>query len=201
MALKLVRRAGRPQQAMKPHIDFDQVDQYGPQHQRANVRLEPELIEREELKSALDVNLDITTSKGNMEGEYLVDGSVQYQGEIFCARCLEPYPFVNIAEFNLIYRPRPTDFGSPEAEIELADKELDLDYYDERSLPLELVAFEQVQLSMPMKPLCEEACQGLCPNCGANLRRGECNCSQAATDVRWDSLREFREQLARKKEN
>jgi uncharacterized metal-binding protein YceD (DUF177 family) len=188
-------------QRMKPHIDFDQVDQYGPQHHRAAVSLAPELLEREEVKSALEVSLDLTASKGEMDGEYLVDGTVQYQGELHCARCLEPFPFASTAEFALRYRPRPDDFGSPEAEIELADKELDLDYYEDRSVPLETIAFEQVQLSLPMKPLCEEACQGLCPNCGANLRRGGCDCAVTTVDQRWDSLREFREQLARKKEN
>ena len=47
-----------------------------------------------------------------------------------------------------------------------------MEYYSERSVSLREIAAEQVQLSIPMKPLCEENCQGLCPTCGANLNRG-----------------------------
>lgn len=186
---------------MKHFIDFDRVDQYGPQHLHAALSLSPEQLEREELRSGVDVELDVNTLKGEVEGEYLVDGTMSYQGELDCARCLEPFPFANRSSFNLRYRPRPADFASPEADIEITDQELDLDYYDERKVPLEMIAQEQIHLSLPMKPLCEEACQGLCPHCGANLRRGECTCAEQSTDARWNSLREFRELLVRKKEN
>jgi uncharacterized protein len=27
-----------------------------------------------------------------------------------------------------------------------------------------------------MKPLCSDACRGLCPECGTNLNRTECGC-------------------------
>ncbi|MGI6620336.1 MAG: YceD family protein [Bacillota bacterium] len=32
-------------------------------------------------------------------------------------------------------------------------------------------------LSIPMKPLCEERCKGLCPACGANLNETQCQCA------------------------
>jgi uncharacterized protein len=35
-----------------------------------------------------------------------------------------------------------------------------------------------------MKPLCVEACRGLCPQCGINLNTGTCTC-----DVRWEDPR------------
>lgn len=186
---------------MKHNIDFDRVDQYGPQHVHVALSLSPEQLEREELRSGLEVELDLNAEKGDVDGEYLLEGDMSYHGELFCSRCLEPFPFANKSTLSLRYRPRPTDLTSPEAEIEMTDQELDLDFYDERTLPLEMIAQEQIQLSLPMKPLCEEACQGLCPQCGANLRRRECNCSEQVTDARWNTLREFRELLARKKEN
>jgi len=30
--------------------------------------------------------------------------------------------------------------------------------------------------------LCDEECEGLCPNCGANLNKGECSCETDADD-------------------
>jgi uncharacterized protein len=186
---------------MGPSIDFDRVDQYGPQSQQASLKLSGSQLQRDELKSGVDADVDVVTRKGNLPGEYLVDGNISYHGELFCARCLEPFPFATRSRFTLRYLPRPADFGAPDEEVEVADEELDLDYYDERSVPLETIAQEQVQLSLPMKPLCEEDCQGLCPNCGTNLRSGSCDCAVKVVDSRFDSLRGIRDQLARKKEN
>ena len=43
---------------------------------------------------------------------------------------------------------------------------------------------EQFYLALPMKPLCREACKGLCPNCGTNLNEATCDCQ-----VRWEDPR------------
>ena len=48
---------------------------------------------------------------------------------------------------------------------------------------------EQFQLALPMKPLCSEACRGLCPQCGANLNRTECGCAPAWEDPRLAPLK------------
>lgn len=42
-------------------------------------------------------------------------------------------------------------------------------------------------LQEPMRPLCREACAGLCDTCGADLNDGGCACS-AALDSRWSTL-------------
>lgn len=185
---------------MKPFIDFDRVDQYGPQTQQAAFSVSPSQLEREELRSPLEVRLETVTRKGERQGEYLVEGTIEYAGELFCARCIDPFPFANQASFTLRYLPRPAKFTTEE-EVEISEEQLDLDYYDERTIPLEGIAQEQVQLSLPMKPLCEENCQGLCPQCGTNLRRGACDCAERVGDARWAPLRQFRDQLAKKKEN
>lgn len=186
---------------MNPSIDFDRVDQYGPQRQQESLTLSASQLQRDELKSGVDADIDVVTRKGDLSGEYLVDGNISYHGELFCARCLEPFPFATRSSFTLRYLPRPTDFGAPDEEVEVADEELDLDYYDERSVPLENIAHEQVQLSLPMKPLCQEDCQGLCPNCGTELSRGACDCAEKVVDSRFESLHGIRDQLAKKKEN
>lgn len=44
--------------------------------------------------------------------------------------------------------------------------------------------WEQFLLALPVKPLCDENCPGLCPRCGANLRNGPCGCSEEEGDPR-----------------
>ena len=43
-------------------------------------------------------------------------------------------------------------------------------------------------LSLPMKPLCAQACSGLCSTCGGNLNVETCGCPQGSADPRWASL-------------
>lgn len=49
--------------------------------------------------------------------------------------------------------------------------------------------FRQYTLvSEPVKPLCKPDCAGLCPNCGADLNRGPCDCPPPQVDKRWQAL-------------
>lgn len=40
-------------------------------------------------------------------------------------------------------------------------------------------------LALPMMPLCQSDCAGLCPECGANLNEGNCSCETGWVDPRW----------------
>jgi uncharacterized protein len=37
---------------------------------------------------------------------------------------------------------------------------------------------QQIVMTLPVKPLCDSACKGLCSRCGANLNRRPCTCTQ-----------------------
>ena len=85
-------------------------------------------------------------------------------------------------------------------EVEITEKEeLDVEFYSDRAIPLRDVALEQIQLSIPMKPLCDEDCLGLCPTCGVNRTRERCSCETAIVDDRWGALKDIREELSKKK--
>ena len=40
----------------------------------------------------------------------------------------------------------------------------------------------------PIKPLCDEGCLGLCPECGTSLNEEDCKCGQGYSDPRWGAL-------------
>ena len=48
---------------------------------------------------------------------------------------------------------------------------------------------EELLLELPMNLLCDPDCRGLCPECGADLNRGDCGCrrNSGAGGV-WDAL-------------
>lgn len=185
---------------MEPIIDFDRVDELGPQTFKGTVDLKAEELEREEIECLGDVAMDVTVRKGDAGGgEYVAEGAISFQADLRCARCIEPYPFANDSTFTVRFRPLAQGSDSEE-EIEIGSDELEVEFYSEREIALRQLAAEQIQLAVPMKPLCEESCQGLCPRCGANLNRGACNCAENVLDERWDALKDIRDQIAKKKD-
>jgi uncharacterized protein len=180
-------------------IVFDEIDKHGPQTVRGTFQLTPEELERVELAGLGPITIEATAKKGDQPGEYLVDGSSQFTADFACSRCVEPYPFANSATFHLRFRPR-LEVSQENEEVEIGSEDLDVEFYTERSIALRDLAAEQVQLAIPMKPLCEENCLGLCPNCGVNRNREQCQCEVSVTDERWGALRDFREKLAKKKD-
>jgi len=48
---------------------------------------------------------------------------------------------------------------------------------------------ETIILALPLKPLCSEDCKGLCPVCGTDLNKSQCNCIKKETDPRWEKLK------------
>ena len=95
-------------------------------------------------------------------------------------------PFRRKAEVSWVLAP---EHEKPnEAELELAAKDLDVVWYGELVVPLDPLIDEQLQLELPMKPLCTEGCLGLCPQCGADRNATPCACAEPADD-RWTPLR------------
>jgi uncharacterized protein len=185
---------------MNEFIDFNAIDEHGPQTVEARFEIPTAELDRPELANIGDVSIRATADKGDMEGEYVADGTVTFTADLSCSRCAEPYPFANTSTFHVRFRPRP-EASMENEEVEITVKEeLDVEFYSDRTIPLRHLALEQVQLSIPMKPLCDESCLGLCPTCGANLTREECNCKESIVDERWGALAGIRDELSRKKD-
>ncbi len=180
-------------------IVFDEIDRYGPQSYGKTFELSPDELDLYELAGIGPVTIQANADKGQVPGEYLVEGSSSFTADLACSRCVDPYPFANSAPFHLRFRPRP-EVSQENEEVEITPEELDMEFYTERSIPLRHLAAEQVQLAIPMKPLCEESCLGLCAKCGANRNREACACESLVVDERLAALQGIREQLAKKKD-
>lgn len=185
---------------MEPVIDFDVIDDHGAQTYEAQLTLSNDEIARAELAGPASAHIQARADRGDVAGEYEVEGNLTFTADLACSRCTDPYPFASESGFTVRYRPLTEASGlAPDAEVPADD--LDVEYTEERSVPLRQVAIEQIQLAFPMKPLCEDACRGLCASCGANLNRESCSCEPAAIDPRWEGLSALREQLDKKKQN
>jgi len=183
----------------KERIVFDDIDKYGPQDFERSYQFTTEELGRIELVAIGPVALVASARKGDLPAEYLADGSTAFTADFLCSRCVEPYPFANSLDFHLRFRPRP-GLSEQNDEVEITPDELDIEFYSERSILLRELAAEQVQLSIPMKPLCAESCLGLCPQCGVNQNGEGCSCESKAGDERWGALAGIRAELAKKNE-
>lgn len=183
----------------KDFIVFDDLDKYGSERYERTYQFAESELDRIDLAAIGPVSLDVTAGKGDLQAEYLVEGSTSFSGDLTCSRCLDPFPFANSTEFHLRFRPRPA-VSAENADIEITPDDLDIELYTERLIPLRDLAAEQVQLSIPMKPLCTESCLGLCPQCGANRNQESCSCQAAEGDERWGALAGIRAELAKKNE-
>ncbi|HVE71368.1 MAG TPA: DUF177 domain-containing protein [Thermoanaerobaculia bacterium] len=181
-------------------IDFKTIDEHGPQTYAGTYEVPTTELDRDELASVGNATIQTSVKEGDLDGEYIADGTVSFTADLTCARCAEPYPIANTSTFHVRFRPRP-EASAENEEVEITDKEeLDVEFYSARAVPLRDFAMEQIQLSIPMKPLCDESCLGLCPNCGVNRSREGCSCETSIVDDRWGALKNIRDELVKKKD-
>jgi uncharacterized protein len=115
-------------------------------------------------------------------------GSLKATVAYDCDRCLKPIEMAVDKSFDLSYIP-PLGIGE---EHELKDQDLDTSFYAGEAIDLDDLVREQVELALPMARLCRKECQGLCPECGANLNEGQCSCATREIDPRWAALEQFK---------
>ncbi len=136
--------------------------------------------------------------------------------EVTCGRCLESYVVPFSADVETRFVP-PAEFARVTAETAakaglltagaVADDEdeedediepvaeghvVGLAEYRDEAIDLGDVIREQLYLALPMKPLCQESCKGLCPVCGANRNRETCQCQYQWEDPRMAVLAEWK---------
>lgn len=122
--------------------------------------------------------------------QFRLAGGVKTTLELPCSRCLEPFVWPVDAEFDLRYQPHAHNTGEGEREVE--EDDLTTAFYDNDEIDLGQLMTEQFVLSLPMKPLCQDECKGLCPTCGTNWNRGSCECSNTWEDPRLAALKDLR---------
>ncbi|MBN1349125.1 DUF177 domain-containing protein [candidate division KSB1 bacterium] len=129
------------------------------------------------------VHLEIQKFASN----YLFTIQAKYKGHFTCDRCLSEFVKEIEASTRITYTADETLF------VENSD---DIRLLHPHQVILNLVPElrEMLLLSLPVKVLCSKGCQGICPNCGANLNHETCQCQKTTYDSRWDALKSLIDQ-------
>lgn len=101
-----------------------------------------------------------------------------------CARCLEPFRSATTVRFQELFVPAEDAGQDEETDSYLLDGSGMLD--------LEPALRDAMVLELPLSPLCEEGCRGLCPECGVRLADAEPGHGHEQRGTMWAALRDFR---------
>ena len=116
----------------------------------------------------------------------LVRGEVEATVGLSCGRCLGDFPGRCLLDVEEEFYPL-VDVNTGRRLAQALDGEganIDLNHV----LDLSEVLRQYAIAAQPIKPLCGEGCLGLCQECGADLNRENCICSEPDIDPRWSAL-------------
>jgi len=128
-----------------------------------------------------------------MGEKLMVEGEVQAVLLLTCSRCLEEFPYEIKTAFKDEYLPLRI-LEEEEDEVRLSKAQLEISFYQDE-IDIEDFYMEKLYLALPMKPLCDPECKGLCPICGVNMNYTLCKCASQIKDPRWEPLALLKEKL------
>jgi uncharacterized protein len=141
-------------------------------------------VEMARVPAGADLDLEVRL-EGVAEGVLVTAAvTVPLAGE--CARCLEPFTTAAHVQFQELFTPAAEDSeaGQPDGEDGyLLDGTGQLD--------LEPALRDAVVLELPLSPLCEDGCRGLCTECGVRLADAEPGHGHEQRGAMWAALKDY----------
>ena len=124
-----------------------------------------------------------------------VKGGINAAAGLTCVRCLKTYDHRLESSFTLDYTKviiedlhRDDDIES----VELTAQQIGMMHYQGDEIDFTDAIQEQIVLTVPYRPLCSDACKGLCARCGSDLNVDTCRCSDQAAEGPFDVLKQLK---------
>lgn len=135
-----------------------------------------------ELEGPLKAKFKLT----NVSSRIMVDGEVHTTVRLACGRCAETFvmPLDVEVEEHFI----DEDSAEVPADENVSLEDLNIFTYRDDRLEFDEILRQNLLAGLPVKPLCQPECKGLCDQCGANLNQGSCDCEKEDIDPRWGPL-------------
>lgn len=114
----------------------------------------------------------------------LVSGTVTYPVTGECSRCLDPLVDTRTTEMSELYLWHPPEQEDPDAEP--------MPLVQGGFIDLSEAIRDAIVLDLPLAPVCDDDCPGLCPQCGARLV-DDPDHDHPTVDPRWQALADWQE--------
>lgn len=134
-----------------------------------------EILEIEKEKGFKIINFKVSGEITKSRLEYFLSLNVISKILFECARCLEKFER-KLEGKGEYYIKIGKDKTFERKEMEIQEDDINTIYLEEPVLNLIPLVKEIILLLIPMKPLCDENCKGLCPVCGKNRNKEICEC-------------------------
>jgi uncharacterized protein len=124
--------------------------------------------------------------------EIILSGVVNSTARLRCSRCLAQYETGLQTDVSLVLK--VTSPASLDDEAELDENEIPIHGSE---IDLGAILLQEIILDVPMKPLCDINCPGLCPQCGHPKGSPQCRCGTGdGVDPRWMELMKIRDRIS-----
>ncbi|MBM4338538.1 MAG: DUF177 domain-containing protein [Deltaproteobacteria bacterium] len=148
------------------------------------------LEELSEHQFEFDSPLESEANIRKIGGSVFIKGGVQTVLRMHCVRCLKEISHPFSSGFEMVLQ--PFKGSSLAEETELSSKELESNFFEGGEIHLSEIACEQVFLEVPIQPLCQEECKGLCPKCGKDLNISSCDCIKEEFEAGFNVLKKLK---------
>lgn len=134
--------------------------------------------------------------EANRADEYVIlDITVSARVSTACSRCLEPAGVAIKGNLRYLFSLRSylESLGQEQNAQEGdagRDEIIPLASWDE-AINVGELAWETLITALPGAALCSDECNGLCPQCGADLNKTACGCKKETGDPRFEALKEL----------
>jgi uncharacterized protein len=147
--------------------------------------------------------VDVATSSGHacgtirwVQDTLLVRGRVDGTLHVPCVRCLEPAELAVDGELALVFEEGAASQPSVE-ELSDGDEPPEAEHtevvrYSGDVIELGAAVREHLVVALPIAPLCDPDCRGLCAVCGTNKNLQSCACAASLPDARWSALKDVK---------
>ncbi len=128
-----------------------------------------------------DGAIDLDLRMESVSEGVLVSGVVSARTAGECARCLQPLTGNVEVELTEL-------FAYPDSTTDATTDDDEMGRVVDDAVDLEQAIVDAVGLALPLSPLCDPDCPGLCPDCGVALSTAEPGHHHDKIDPRWSKL-------------
>jgi uncharacterized protein len=166
-----------------PFLDVERLKKVKGERKRVSFDsdLSPIPVDDNEINLLKPAHFDLTLT--NVGNAITVEGSFTVDLEVQCGRCLGNFVLSLSPDFSETYYDRSQPVPGPLKEdwISFSGDTIDITPEVENA----------IVLNLPMRFVCSEQCRGLCPVCGTDLNKKQCDCVQENIDLRMAKLKEL----------
>jgi uncharacterized protein len=111
-------------------------------------------------------------------------GKIKTLLQLPCSRCLQDFTYnlESEVEVSMAENINSHRFNADEGFV----------FFDGDEADIGSIIDEAIFMAIPICPICQENCRGLCPVCGQDKNTTNCSCQEETIDPRWEKLKNLK---------